>query len=428
MVMRPRFRPVLPRHSSCLDLGDYLTYVTSGFAPRNNQAPAMQELWKPLLGQCRIVPTSTGRQALWDFLEIAGLQEGDEVLVSAYNFYVIIRILLQKKLVPVFVDIDPETLCMDPKDVMNKLTGRSRMVLVTHMFGNPADMGQITRICRENGLLIFEDCAHAVGTSCGTTHVGQFGDGGLFSFGIYKIVNAFGGGMLVFRNTEVSRAPADVPQRAASGLASFSDNLVRCLVSGLLHPMLHTLILYPSLKLSKRLMPRLVELVDPSGNDPTYVFRLGDRAPFKPYMTRMIRRQLARLEAHIGRRRAIVEAVKTALSDLDDIVVLHEDKHGRSNCSYLGIGVPDPEDLARYLEAHRILSNPHEYYDCSSLPQFSAFQCRCEHAAYAAQHILRIPNFPSLRDEDVGYMIATIRAYFTKRRAPAAGREERAVL
>jgi dTDP-4-amino-4,6-dideoxygalactose transaminase len=415
MVRGWRFQRVIPRHAPCLDAADYLTYLTSWFTSHRNRALSLEKIWEPLLGQRWIVPTPTGRHALWGFLNAAGLQEGDEVLVAAYNFSVIVRMVLQKKLVPVFVDIDPDTLCVDPEDLAKKITGRTRLVIVTHMFGSPADMQRIVRLCTQRRLLLFEDCAHAVGTSCGPDYVGQFGDGALFSFGVYKLVNTFGGGMLVVRDASRFRADLRTLNRSSGGLVSFADNFIRCVVSMLLSPTLHTVLLYPFMRFAERKAPRVYHLVYPSSHDPTYTFEVGGRAPFKPYMKRMIRRQLARLETHIARRRAIVQRVKSALQGIADVRLLHEDKHGRSNCSYFGICVPDPEALAKHLEADGIVSNPHEYDDCSSLLQFSAYQSPCPNANDAARHVLRLPNFPSLRDEEIERMVSSIRAYFANR-------------
>ena len=207
-------KKILPRHSSCLDLRNYLIYLSSIIVPFGNRSLHMENVWEPLLGPCHITPTPTGRHALWYYLDVAGLKKGDEVLVSAYNFYIVIQLLVQRGLVPKFVDIDPETLCMAPDDLAKKITDKSRLVLVTHMFGNPADINKIALICKDNNILLFEDCAHGIGSYCGEEHVGTESDGSLFSFGIYKIINSFGGGMLVLKNSNTSNIKCNDPSQA----------------------------------------------------------------------------------------------------------------------------------------------------------------------------------------------------------------------
>lgn len=404
----------LPVHTSALRLKDYMVYVKSFIPSRDKHVIGMEETWNQLIGNRRIIPMPTGRHALWEFLNLADLKENDEVLISAYNFYVITRILIQKSLIPVFVDIDPDTLCIDAEDLEKKITDKSRLIIATHMFGNPADMGRIASISKQNNLLLFEDCAHAVGTYNNDTPMGHIGDGALFSFGIYKIINSFGGGMLVLKDPNGVSSDFSKQKETTTGIKSFLDNFIRFFVSLLMIPELYTYIMYPMMKFFKRFIPGLYQLIEPSGNDPSYIFEVDGRAPFKPYMVRMIREQLSELDKKILRRRKIANEIKKGLEGLNDVIVLKEDKHGVSNYSYFGIYVPDPEDLSGVLEKHRIKSNPHEYYDCSQLPQFSEYQSSCKHASYAGSHLLRLPNYPSLDDSDVERIILTIRSYFEK--------------
>lgn len=404
----------LPAHSSTLRLKDYMIYVKSLFPLRGEQVFGMEETWNHLISNRRIIPTPTGRHALWEFLNLVELQEGDEVLIAAYNFYVIASLLIQKRLIPVFVDIEPKTLCIDPEDLEKKITEKSRMVIVTHMFGNPADMQRISSISRRHNLLLFEDCAHAVGTYHNNIPLGQIGDGAMFSFGVYKIINTFGGGMLVLKDPDGVNLRFSKQKTPTPGIKSFLDNFIRFTISLLMIPELYTIIMYPMMKLFKRFIPGLFQLIDPSGNDPTYFFEVDGRAPFKPYMVRMIREQLVELDDKISKRRKIANEIKKGLEGLNDVIVLNEDKHGVSNYSYFGIYFPDPEDLSADLEKHRIKSNPHEYYDCSQLPQFLEYQSSCKHASYASAHLLRLPNYPSLDDSEVERIIFTIRSYFEK--------------
>lgn len=407
---------LLPSHSASLQSRDFFPYLVSRLLSGKYRRISIVKMWEPLIRERQIIPTPTGRHALWYFLGIAGLKKGDEVLIAGYNFYVIVRIIVQKGLVPVFVDIDPETLCMDAADLANKITRRSRLVVVTHMFGNPANVSEIHSICKKNKILMFEDCAHAVGTLEKTTPVGQLGNGSLFSFGIQKLLTCFGGGMLVLSNHFTENEKKF--QHNVSRLKSFLDTFSRFLSSFFMTGKLYGWFAYPLIKLSMILdrlgMAHLRNILEPSRDNPHYRFDVNRRAPFKPFMKRMIQLQMARLEENISRRRAIVQRVKSRLRHLPEIKLLNEDKHGRSNGSYLGIYVPAPEKLSRYLKERGILSHPHEFYDCSNLEQFSEFGTYCEHSLYASEHLLRLPSYPSLRDAEVDYMLSAIESYFEK--------------
>jgi len=406
---------LIPKHSSCLPTSDYLPYLTTWAKPRSSLVDGFRNVWADRFPSSKLYPTPTGRHALWYFLETINLQAGDEVLVAAYNFYVIIRLILQKGLVPIFVDIDSQTLCMDADDLAKKITKKSRLVLVTHMFGNPAEMIAIKKICLENKLLLFEDCAHAVGTLCNTESVGQFGDGALFSFGVQKLINSFGGGMLVLSNKYAT--DFDLPLHSPPRLASTLDTFSRALTSFLMHPALYGFTLYSAQKAISRWenkLPQIKAVIDPAKDNPDYRFREQERAPYQAFMSEMHRTQLVRLDANINRRREIVALIKGELQSVDEITLLDEDKHGRSNCSYFGIYVPDPFALSNYLSQNGVDSGPQEYYDCASLGQFSAFAINCDNAKIASQHILRLPSYPWMRDTDIENIISTIKNFLQK--------------
>lgn len=406
---------MIPKHNSCLYASDYLPYLTQNLIAHPPLVDGLREVWGKKLPESRLYPTPTGRHALWYFLEMIDLQPSDEVLVASYNFYVIVRLLLQMGLKPVFVDIDPDTLCMDAEDLAKKITPNSRLVVVTHMFGNPANLKTIRPICIENNLLLFEDCAHAVGTLCKDKQVGQFGDGALFSFGVQKLVNSFGGGLLLLSNNH--DFDFDLPPHSVPRVASFVSTFFRALISFLSHPYLYGPTLHSAQKAFthwEKKLPGLNAIIDPGKDNPNYRFRSSERSPYKSFMSTMHRSQLERLDENIARRRQIVSKIKTELSGINEINLLNEDKYGRSNNLYFGIYVSDPYSLAEYLEKHGIESSPQEYYDCASLQQFTEFAAPSENSLYASRHLLRLPSYPWLRDEDVDHISSSINSWFAE--------------
>jgi len=382
----------LPRHSSELTWRDYLALL----APRT---ATLQEAWQGRLGQARLLPTPTGRHALWAFLEQAPLKPGDEVLLAAYNFHPVVQILVQRGLVPVESGPEPQTLTMDPNGLPARVSRRSRMVLVTHMFGHPADLTRIGAFCRDHDLLLFEDCAHAPGTLHQGGQVGSVGEGALFSFGVYKILNSLGGGMLALSGPDADRfAVPDFAVRRGPG--SLLEPLTRLMFSIGSTPGLYGRTLHPFLRLCEDRLPRLARTLDPTDNDPAYRFDPAGRAPFRPFMAGMLRRQLARLETNVARRRAAAEGIRSCLGRHAEDLWLEPDHHGRSNASYLGVRLPDAARGARLCRARGVGCREREYLDCSRLPQFAAWAADCPESSRAEREILRIPSYPSLSQPD----------------------------
>lgn len=122
---------------------------------------------------------------------------GDEVLCSPYSWGQTAAAILQANAIPVYVDIDPRTLTMDPSKVEDKITDRTRAIMVVHLYGNPADMPAIMEIAERHGLLVIEDCAQANGATIDGKKVGTFGHFGCYSWGSGKNMSAGEGGFLV---------------------------------------------------------------------------------------------------------------------------------------------------------------------------------------------------------------------------------------
>ena len=111
------------------------------------------------------VSCSNGTTALHLALAAAGVKEGDEVLVSTLTNMASFFAVLYLGAKPIPVDIDLETLSMDPADLARKITPKSRAIMVVHLFGHPTDMDPINEIARRHDLLVFEDCAEAHGAT-----------------------------------------------------------------------------------------------------------------------------------------------------------------------------------------------------------------------------------------------------------------------
>lgn len=129
-----------------------------------------------------------------------GLRPGDEVVVPTYTFLATVTPLLQCGAVPVFADIDPDTLTVDPASVASRITERTRALVVTHIWGHPADMPALMRIAEDHGLAIVEDCSHAHGATLDGRRVGTFGVAACFSLEGHKPMVAGEGGVLLTRS------------------------------------------------------------------------------------------------------------------------------------------------------------------------------------------------------------------------------------
>ena len=118
---------------------------------------------------------SSGTLAIHSMFVADGFKEGDEVICPAYTFFATVTPLLSTGAVPVLCDCD-ENGNIDPEEITKKINERTKGIIVTHMWGVPCQMDRISKICKDNKLLLLEDCSHAHGAKYNGKIVGSFGD------------------------------------------------------------------------------------------------------------------------------------------------------------------------------------------------------------------------------------------------------------
>lgn len=143
-------------------------------------------------------------------LELLGIGRGDEVIVPAISFISTATAVSRIGAVPVFVDIGQDTYNVDPGRVREAITERTKAVMAVHFGGTVCDVDELGRICREHGLHLIEDAAHAQGSEWHGKRAGSFGVFGSFSFQNGKVLCAGEGGMLVTSDESLAEAARSI--------------------------------------------------------------------------------------------------------------------------------------------------------------------------------------------------------------------------
>jgi UDP-2-acetamido-2-deoxy-ribo-hexuluronate aminotransferase len=151
-------------------------------------------------GVSEAIGVASGTDALHLSIEALGIGDGDEVITTPFTFFATAEAILYTGATPVFVDIEPDTMNIDPAGIEQAITEKTKAILPVHIFGHPADMERIMAIARRNNLKVVEDCAQSFGASVRGKRTGSFGDTGCFSFYPSKNLGAFGDGGMVLLN------------------------------------------------------------------------------------------------------------------------------------------------------------------------------------------------------------------------------------
>lgn len=163
---------------------------------------------------------NTGTVAIQASLKAIGIRPGDEVIVPAYTWEGTVGPVLLVNAVPVFVDVDPETYCMDAKLIERAITPKTKAILPVHLGMRFADMDEILRIANKHNLKVIEDCAHAHGGMWRGKGAGSMGDLGAFSFQSSKLITSGEGGAVITNNLEYMEL---VQSYINAGRASLTD-------------------------------------------------------------------------------------------------------------------------------------------------------------------------------------------------------------
>ncbi len=150
------------------------------------------------------VAVSSGTAGLHLCIRAMGMGKGDEVLVPSFTFIAVANAVRYEGATPVFVDIDPVTLNLDPEKLEAAITPRTRAMIVVHTFGCPADMDAIQEIADRHHLVILEDACEAIGAEYAGRKAGSFGHAAVFAFYPNKQITTGEGGMVVTRDTALA--------------------------------------------------------------------------------------------------------------------------------------------------------------------------------------------------------------------------------
>ncbi|HEY6769754.1 MAG TPA: DegT/DnrJ/EryC1/StrS family aminotransferase [Candidatus Sulfotelmatobacter sp.] len=172
-------------------------------SPTLSLGPKLEEFEQAIAaytGTSYAIGVSSGTAGLHLCMLALGIGPEHEVIVPSFTFIAVANAVRYVGANPVFVDIDPVTLNMDPEQIENAVTSKTRAVVCVHTFGYPANMDALLSIAKHHGLLIIEDACEALGSEFRGKKIGTLGDAGVFAFYPNKQITTGEGGMVVTRD------------------------------------------------------------------------------------------------------------------------------------------------------------------------------------------------------------------------------------
>lgn len=313
-------------------------------------------------GCSHAICVSNGTVAIHLALVVNGIGPGDEVIVPDLSFIATANAVLHAGATPVFVDIDAETLCMNPGVLASALTPRTKAIIPVHLYGHPADMAAICAFAAEHNLVVIEDAAEAHGAAIGTRPVGSFGKCATFSFYGNKSLTTGEGGMITTNDPGVYAQCRHMRDHAMDPVRRYW----------------HTM--------------------------PGYNYRMTN------LQAALGCAQLERSEYLLTRRRQIFEAYAARLGHLEGIS-LNRTRPGFLNtywlvCLELNDGTKDQRDgLMRKLKDCGVDTRPY-FYPMSHMPYFRKADTPVSAGKSAVG--INLPTYADLTDSDIDYVCAAV--------------------
>ncbi len=164
-----------------------------------------EDLLKNKLGLKYLFLVDKGRSALHLALKALDIKKGDEVIIQAFTCVVVPNAILSRGAIPIYADIDPETLNPGVEQIEKKITPKTKAILVQHTFGYAPKIQAIQKLAQKHHLWLIEDCAHCLGAKQGQVYLGHFGDIVIYSFGRDKVISCVNGGAVASNHLKLGR-------------------------------------------------------------------------------------------------------------------------------------------------------------------------------------------------------------------------------
>lgn len=367
---------------------------------RISQGPKVRQfeaLCAAYIGKKYAVAVNSGSSAnllaLSAFIASGEVAKGSEVIIPATTFATVASPIIQAGLIPVYVDVDPVSWNISPKELEKAITPKTRIIMPVHTFGNPADMKAIMRIAKKHKLLVLEDCCEAHGAAIDGKKVGSFGNLSTLSFFVAHNITTGEGGMIFTDSKEYydilqslrefGRLPIDIVQKYRF---TYDDEVI-------------------------------------PGYDARYIFtRLGYNVRMTDIMASLGVEQIKKLDKLNKKRVSIVDAYNKAFKKYEKYLELPKVAEGAFH-SYYGYpfvvrsGTPFTRaDLVAALEANGVETRPFFGGCLPDQPGFRNEPKRVVGALPVARHLrdnsVFIGCHPALTKGHVAHVIKTFDAFF----------------
>jgi dTDP-4-amino-4,6-dideoxygalactose transaminase len=356
-----------------------------------------------------------GRMAFYAILKAMGVQEGDEVILPGYTCVVVPDAVIYCGAKPVYVDIDRNTLNIDPTKIEEKISPHTRIIYAQHTFGSFCKMKELLKIAEKHHLMVVEDCAHALGAEYDGKKVGTFGHAAYFTTEQSKIMSTGMGGLAVTNDDEIAARIREIQVNSDYYDKGFIKKIALQIVlfKLIFHPSVYPLHLHKYLLGAMNKLGLYVESTtkqEMEGIRPdSYPVRLSN------IQAKLGLSQLKGLQKNIEHRYKIAKLYQGWLKTHGYEVPADDDDLYKPSYIRYWFLTADKEGLKHYFSRHNIRLGG--WFDCPIHPKGTALnnvfyeEGSCSNSEYVIDRNVNLPTHLRVREDDVARILQLLARY-----------------
>lgn len=333
-----------------------------------------ENMLKEYLGAENVIAVNTGTSALHIALDAFGIGENDEVIVPSLTFCASVQAITALKAIPVFCEIEPNTLNIDIEDVRKKITPKTKAIMPIHYCGNACNMEKLLDIGKSRSITIIEDAAHAFGSSYKGKKIGSFGDATCFSFDPIKNITCGEGGAVVLADNEIAE---EIRRKRILGIDKDTWHRYK--------------------------------------NERSWFYEVTTQG-YRYHMSNVNAAigiaQFKKIDMFIEKKRKIVDTYNHEFKNIDGISLVEWDLNETAPFTYIiRICNGKRDALMDYLSSKGIGSGVH-YIANHTQPFFSSFYCPLPVTEKICEEIITLPLYYDMSDNDVSSVVESVKEFF----------------
>jgi len=346
------------------------------------------------------------------------IKPGQNVILSPYTIADVINMVICAGAIPVFADIERVSCNIDPHKIEALIDENTGAIMITHLHGLACNMSLIQGICEKYNIPLIEDAAQAFGATYNGKRIGSFGIIGAFSFGMYKNITAFYGGMLITSNKEIAnKVSEEIQGFPYSELSWYHKKILKGIITDIStsFPLFQILVFWifrfghlKKIKFINKFVETELDLDSKKVIPESYLRKMT------PLQARIALTKLKQVDEDNNKRIRFAKMYYEGLKDIAQLFLPPLKTDGSHIYTYFPIQYNNRQELIRWMIKNNCDVGPQHLKNTADLPAFKIYYMDCPNARKIADEVILLPSYPKYTFIMARHNIKVINHYFSR--------------